>query len=66
MSLKNNPKIVTALSPIIALLPPVCASPRVLPSQHGPSVLSPSLALVTLAHRYFQHISLYIMDFWER
>ena len=29
----------------------VCTAPRVLPSQHSSLVLSPSLALVTAAHR---------------
>ena len=48
-----------------ARLPPVCAIPRVLPSQRGYLVLSPSLALVTAPHRSSRRILLYIMDYWE-
>ena len=45
----------------------VRASSMVLPSQRSSLVLSPSLALVTAAHRSSQQpILLYIVDRWER
>ena len=37
-------------------LPPVRAFPGIFPSQRGSSVLSPSLALVTVAHQSFRRI----------
>ena len=49
------------------LAPPrVRASPKALPSQRGSSVLSPSLTLVTVAHRSTWKFLLYVVDCWER